>query len=498
MKATSIELKLAAVEAPKLVLNRSTGVIEWGKAHGFPARLLELVRNSPTQSSITKTRAALVSGEGFTQSRSATLNGFLDAKLFVKGRARKQQFLSALAQDYATFGGFAFQVIPARGGQIAQLYYQRFSTVASGEMDEDEVVRTYHLCGDWSKRGVKFPITTVPAFNPENIGSEPSLYVYFNASAEQDYYPQPSFFSALNYLETEAELAKYHVSNVSSRFSAGTILSVPAPLDFTGPDGQVVTAAAQQRTFTDGLKANLTGPDGDRVLVLFEENPELRAQVQAYTDGQPSDLFSTYAALCREQILAANRVPSPAIVGLSTGASLGGEANTLRAAFSLYYWSVCRPDQLDILSGLRDVLAYVAGVEQAALDELDITTTLPAEAQLISTPAGQAQLDALVASSITREAKLQRLTQMYGLSLAEAEKLIPAEAVAGQTEAQAALSGSVGGQSAIDAMLTALAQQLTTRESCVARLQLFYGLTPEQAELIVPTSQPALPLPAAA
>jgi hypothetical protein len=433
VKASSIELKLAAIEAPKLTLNRSTGMVEWGKGHSFPARLLELVRSSPTQSSITKTRAALVAGEGFTQSRSEALESFLTAKLFVNGKPSRTRFLAALALDYATFGGYAFQVIPARGGAVAELHYQRFATVASGEMNEDEMVTTYHLCRDWKDKK-RYPPTAIPAWSPASRlrhaeAGEASLYYYFNASAEQDYYPLPDFTSVLNYLETEAELARYHVSNVSSRFSVGTILSLPAPREFTDAQGNVVTVETQQRRFNDALKENFSGPNGDRILTLFGDDPEKLARVQPFTDGTPGDLFSTYADLCRTQILAANRVPSPAIVGLGTGASLGGEANTLRAAFSLYYSSVCRPDQLDLLAGLKDVLAHGQGVDQAALDELDITTTLPAETALLVTPQGQVQIDALLASALPRANKLARLTLTYGLSAADAEALVPEDVV---------------------------------------------------------------------
>ncbi len=426
MKLTSIELKLAAVDVPRIALNRSTKAVEWGKAHTFPAKLLELVRNSPTQSSISATRARLVAGEGLTDTRNTALTAFVNAKLFVNGKPSKTRFLSALAQDYSVFGGYAFQVIPARGGTVAELHYQRFSTVASGEMDAEEVVPNYYLCRDWKDRR-KYPVQEIAAFDPDAGAAEPQLYYYFNAAADQDYYPQPTYAAALNYLQTEAELGKYHVGNVSSRFSAGTILSLPAPQAYTDTDGNVVSAEYQQRRFNEALKENFTGPDGDRILTLFGEDPEKLAKLQPFTDGTPSDLFSTYASLCREQILAANRVPSPAIVGLSTGASLGGEANTLRAAFSLYYSSVCRPDQLDLLAGLKDVFAHVAGVDQAALDELDITTTLPAEQGLTATPQGQAQIDALIASTLPRINKLARLTQMYGLSAADAEALVPAD-----------------------------------------------------------------------
>lgn len=429
MNLTSIDLKLAAVETPKITLNRSTKAVEWGKSHSYPAKLLELVRNSPTQSSISTTRTRLVAGEGLTETRNAALSAFLSTKLFVNGKPSATRFLSALAQDHSVFGGFAFQVIPARGGAVAELHYQRFGTVASGEMDEEEVVRAYFLCRDWKDRK-KYPVQEIAAFDPDAIGTEPQLYYYFNAAADQDYYPQPSYAAALNYLGTEAELGKYHVGNVSSRFSAGTILSLPAPREYTDTDGNVVSVEYQQRRIHEQLKLNFTGPEGERLMTLFGDDPEKLAKLQSFTDGTPSDLFSTYASLCREQILAANRVPSPAIVGLSTGASLGGEANTLRAAFSLYYSSVCRPDQLELLDGLKDVLAHVAGVDQSALDELDITTTLPAEQGLTATPAGQMQINALIASSMPRQYKLARLTQMYGLSAADADALVPPDPVA--------------------------------------------------------------------
>lgn len=426
MKISSIELRLAAVEAPRISLNRTTKAVEWGRSHTYAAQLLELVRNSPTQSSISATRARLVAGEGLTDTRNTALTAFLGAKLFINGKPSKTRFLSALAQDYSVFGGYAFQVIPARGGAVAELHYQRFSTVACGEMDADEMVPNYYLCRDWKDRR-KYPVQPIPAYDPSSKTAEAQLYYYHNAASDQDYYPQLAYTAVLNYLQTEADLGRYHVGNVSSRFSAGTILSLPAPREITDADGNVITVEYQQRRFNEALKENFTGPDGDRILTLFGDDPEKLARLQPFTDGTPSDLFSTYASLCREQILAANRVPSPAIVGLSTGAGLGGEANTLRAAFSLYYSSVCRPDQLDILAGLRDVLAHVAGVDQGALDELDITTTLPAETALLATPQGQAQLDALIQLPIPRAQKLARLTLAYGLSSADAESLVPAD-----------------------------------------------------------------------
>lgn len=424
MHAHSIDLRLSAVEPPKITLVKSTGIVEWGKAHSFPARLLELVRNSPTQASITKTRASLVAGEGFTESRSAALNAFVEAKLFVNGKPSRQRFLAALAQDYATFGGYSFQVIRARGGGVAELHYQRFATVAATEMDAEERINSYWLCRDWKDKR-RFPPVQIAAYDPEAGGSEPQMYVYQNSAAEQDYYPQPSYFAALNYLETEAELAKYHISNVSSRFSVGTILSLPAPREYTDASGNVVSVEAQQRAFVQGLKDNFAGAEGDRILTLFGDDPEKLAKVQAFADGTPADLFNTYAALCREQILSANRVCSPVIIGLPSGAQLGGAGNEIRTAFQLYFSAVVRPDQLDILAGLRDVLAQVQGIDHTALDELDIWTVLPAETQLLSTPAGQQALDALLQLPMPRANKIARLVTCYGLSTTEAEALVP-------------------------------------------------------------------------
>ncbi len=472
--AESISLQLAAVETPAVTVNRSRRFAEFGRAHSFFAELQALVKRSPTQGSITKTRAALTAGQGFNDSEDQKLATFLKTALFVNGKKSTRRFLKGIAKDKADFGGYCFQVIWAADRKsIQSLHYQRFRTVASGEMDENEVVSTYFLCRNWAERTKNGGIKEIPAFDPKNpVGTQ--LYYHADPSGDIEYYPLPDYEPAFDWIKCEGLLGQFHVGNVDNNFSLGNIMVVADPQPYTTPDGKVVTTAMQRKQFALDFKKNFSGPGAEKVMLLFAApgtDPDKLAKLTTVSANNNDDLYSTYNALCREQILAANRVPSPGVVGVPGGASLGGDGNTLRVAFELYFNTVCRPDQVDILEGLRDVLGagQWAGAEET-LDALDIVTTLPVKYTYSESVIESVSTDEELRADIGRD------------PLPEIKK----DETPPLTDAQKNLAGSVGGQSSIDAMLELLSKSLTTRESCIARLKTFYGLSDESAQSVVP------------
>lgn len=431
MNFSATPLLLAGNEPPKLALDKSLGMVTFGKNHSFWATLMKLTDASPTQSSVTATRAALVAGQGFTTPAGAVLKAFLDSKLFVNGRPSGKRFLQATARDLAQFNGFCWQVIWSRGGEeIAELHYTRWSTMASAEQNEDGEVTQYFLCKDFSNQR-KNPPVPIAAFNPATAtASEPQLLVSFVQTSSNDYYPLPSYASALDHIDAEGKLARFYRNQVAQRFSPSTVLTAPVPKPEVLDNGDVLSTEFQQRRFVSQLKEAFVGEDGQALMVLFGDDPENMVKVQNIATPNTGELFAQYNAQCREQILAANRVPSPAVVGIPAGASLSGEANTIRAGFQMLMATVCRPDQVLILDAMRDVLAHVSGASPEQLQDLEIVTVLPvAEQQLTASPQGQAQLDALLALSIPRAFKVARLKLFWGLTEAEAETLVPPDPV---------------------------------------------------------------------
>jgi hypothetical protein len=173
--------------------------------------------------------------------------------------------------------------------------------------------------------------------------------------------------------------------------------------------------------------------------------------------------------------LSAGQVTSPTVVGLPGTGGLGGNASEIREAYEMYNNTVCRPWQVVLLEIFTELAQYVPGIGTLEDDPdsplLEIISSMPVKFRF-----SEDTLAGVLADDEIRNV----------MDFAAAEKPEGEKGAVVQTESQKNLSGSVGGQSSIDAMLSLLSQKLTTRESCIARLEVFYGMTTEQAEKIVP------------
>ncbi len=480
MQTESIQLNLAAVTVPAPVLNKGKKYVEWGKKHGFPAEVLTLIRNSPTASAMLGRKGEFIAGEGLSVDKESQAE--LAAWLTTVDAAR---LLEPTGTDAARLESYAWQVIWGKGSQrtVLEIYHQPIDTVLWGEKNAEGRVETYFLCDDWSKAGTTgFPVKEIPAFNPKTPKGV-QLYVFSKYSTGQRYYQDLSFLAGLNDMATEGALGKYRKNAVDSRFGANTIVSVrKGPVDKQDPDdsSKTITARTQQEAFKTAVKTQFTGVEADTVFFLFgdgtDEGAENMVKVQQLSAASP-ETYEKISDQAIQAILSAGGVTSPAVVGLPTNAGLGGGGTEIREAYEMYDNTVCLPWRRHIVASLIEL--YTAGGRALAetdddTEALTIVNTLPVRQHFENDTLANCLDD-------------DEIRQAEGY--APRKKVEGEEGDQPQTEAQKALSGSVGGQSSIDAMLTLLSQKLTTRESCISRLKVFYGMTEEQAQQIVP--QPA-------
>lgn len=495
MELQTIELKLAAVKVPEPSKGTSTAgnPIFWGARHSFMSKHKQRIRNSPTGSAMLGRKASLVAGQGFRVDEKALpkLARFLK-KVASEGQYKTaKKLLKRVAKDYAEFEGVALQVVWAEDRKhIAELYFQRFDTVAPGAMDEEENINEYFLCRDWSNT-TKYKVKRMPAFNPDKAASDDAkeraenavqLAVFFDGD---EYFPDISFQAGLNYMEAEGLLGQFHPNNISNKFSLGSVFSVlNGPVDKQSEDGKsIITAAEQQRAFVKKLKDTFTGPEAEQLLVLFGDGTQTKAenlaQLQSYTPGTNETLYESLSKMFQQAILSAGGVTSPEVVGLPSVGGLGGDGGKLVEAYQLYYNTVCRPAQLSLLEFFKELFAFVPDVsfedEPDGEPWLDITTTLPA--RVTFTEEGLFQ--------ICSDAELREMIELPATP-AEPDTKPGAAEVKQLTPEQKALTSSPAGQASIDAMLAALTRGEVSEESCRARLMLFYGLSEADAALIVP------------
>jgi len=391
MNVSSQPLHLAAIQAPTPVLNKSWNFVEWGTNHSFMQEVLSLIRYSPTALAMTNRKALFVAGEGFTcdEKKYKALAKFLK-KVAPTGKYRTaNKLLKRLAKDLVKLRAFALQVVWSKDGKyITELYHQRVETVASGPLNEDEEVDTYWLCRDWTKRQLYKP-KPIPAFNPETAKKDKvQLLYWFAEDAGTEYYPELDTVSVLNYLKVEGRLSKYHDNRVATRFGIDTVMMIrKGPENVTKEDGTVVTAEQQRTKFQEATKQKFQGEESESLLFLWgdgtDESADKMLDIKTVTVVTP-ELFKSVAEEASQKIMSAGGVTSPVVIGLPGGGNLGGDGAEIREAYEMYFNSVCRPDQVNILEVFYDdILPHIQGIGEdlPGLDDdepaLDIITNLP-------------------------------------------------------------------------------------------------------------------------
>ncbi|WP_310394155.1 hypothetical protein [Hymenobacter sp.] len=487
MQTHTVKLNLAAVTVPVPALQKAKKFVEWGPKHSFPATVLGLIRQSPTASAMIGRKGEYIAGEGL--SCSPTAQPELAAWLT---QVQAAQLLAPTGADAAHLESYAWQVIWAKDKKsIVEIYHQPVDTVLWGEKNAEGRVETYYLCDDWSKSGTaEFPVVPLPAYDPKKPGGT-QLYVFHHYAPGQRYYQDLSFTAGFNDMATEAALTRYRKNSVDTRFGGNTIVSIlDGPKDKVDPadPAKTITAAAQREAFKAGVKNTFQGPEADSLLFVFGDGTAEAAakmvKVQSLSAASPES-YEKISDQAIQAILSCGGVTSPAVVGLPTQAGLGGGGSELREAYETYDNAVCLPWRRGIVAGLLEL--FTAGGRALAevpddTEPLAIVAPLPVRQHF-----GEESLARVLEDDEIRQAEGYAARKKP----AEAEGDAPV-----QTEAQKALSGSVGGQTSIDAMLNLLAQNLTTRASCLARLKTFFGLTPEQAEAIVPLPAETTQVPA--
>ncbi|MDO7846487.1 hypothetical protein Q5H92_08970 [Hymenobacter sp. M29] len=482
MQLQKVTLKLASITVPTPELNKSKGYVPWGEKHSFPATVLGLIRNSPTASAMLKRKAEFIAGEGF--SINATEQKDLAAWL---EEVKAAQLLEPTGVDAANLESYAWQVVWSKGKNptILEIHHQGIETVVWGKRNAQGEVEQYFLCDNWDKAdSADFPVVPMPAFNPKKPGGT-QLYVFAKYSTGQRYYQDLSITPGLNDMSTEASLGKYRKNSVDTRFGGNTIVSVrkgpeeKREKDPNDPTKEIVTSAkTQQQAFRNAVKAQFQGPEADSIFFVFgdgtDEFAKNMVEVKNLSTASP-ETYEKISDQAIQAILSAGGVTSPAVVGLPTQAGLGGGGQELREAYEMYDNTVCLPWRRRVVASLLEL--YRAGGREVAevegdTDPLSIVNTLPVRNHFDNDTLAQVLDD-------------DEIRQAEGYAARKKPEDGDGDTPA-QTEAQKSLSGSVGGQSSIDAMLNLLAQKLTTRESCIARLVTFFGLTKDQAESIVP------------
>ena len=325
------------------------GYSKYGENNDYPDYIVDLYNKSSKHSAIIKSKVHYITGNGWS--------GDADAKAFID-KANRVESLNDLTRkvslDIEIFGGAFLEIIWDLSGNLAEIWHCDYTKMRTNKDNTQ-----YWYKEDWKDNKVK-PIV-VAAFNPKQPTGKQILYV-------KEYRPNigiyglPSYFAALNYIESDIEVSKHILGNAQTGFSASKLITLPngEPND------------EEKRNVDQRIRKTYSGADGKKYMIAFVNDISRKPVID---DLGTSDLtkedFGKVDELIQTNIFSGHQVTTPSIMGIAEAGKLGTRTE-MRDGYEIFKNTYVNAKQMH-LESVFNMLAKYKGVES----EIKIIPTEP-------------------------------------------------------------------------------------------------------------------------
>ena len=335
-------LNLAQYEAPQVVESKREDWVTYGESNSYFSFLIDRYKNSTTNGAIINNVSRLIYGRGlFAIDANRKPNEYAQMmSLF------NQDCLRKLCFELKALGQCAIQVHYSKDHKkIIKTYHIPIQLLAPEKCNKDGEIEAYYYSDNWEDVR-KFPPKRIPAFGFSNDEVE-ILYVK-PYSVGMKYFSYVDYQGALSYAMLEEEVANYLINEVQNSFSGTKIVNfnngVPTP--------------EQQDQITSQVLGKLTGSQGRKVIVSFNDNVETRTSVEDIPLNDAPDHYTYLSEECLRKIMLGHNVTSPLLFGIASANGFSSNADELKNSTILFDNMVIRPFQDILIEGLDRILAF--------------------------------------------------------------------------------------------------------------------------------------------
>ena len=347
-----------AIPLPQIEEKRGKDWIDFGSNNLYPQLLIELFNNSAMHHTAVEAKVDAVIGNGF--------KAFGDEFVNVQGETMNDIF-EKITLDYVLFGGYSVNVIWARDGEtISEIYHLPFNNIRAGVMDEEERVREYYYCTDWTKYRKHKPVS-YPAYSAtDNDGDNASqIFYYFDYTVGNFYYPLPSYVGAINDIDTDSRVSKFHRSNLQSGLAPSMMLTFKNGI----PTADEQTAIWRDIDKTFGGESN-----AGKFFVNFAE-PGREPTLEAIQNAN-DDYYIQLAARLSQSILTSHRISSPLLLGIKDAAGFSNNADEIQTSYNHFMGTVIVPMQKRLVKSFNKLINMTGKTLKLEVEPANILYTM--------------------------------------------------------------------------------------------------------------------------
>lgn len=305
-------IKFADVKVPVMKELPNKGWVLFGEDNKFPNMLLTMFNKSSKHNGIVLGKVNYIIGKGF------------DHVVQANPYENCNEILKKACLDIEVFGGCYLEVQYNAAGTIGAFYHIPYQKVRSSKDNTQFYIK------DWDSYKKNDEPKVFAAYNPKLdinlLRNQTQILYYKEYRPGVETYSYPGYMGALNAIQTDIEISKYHLSTITNGMFASKMISF-----FEG-----IPTEEEKREIEKGFKSKFTGSENAGNIVLnFGKDPNKRPQLDDLSSTELDKHFDILAKSVQTEIFSAHQITSPMLFGIKTEGQLGGRSE-IRDAYEIF------------------------------------------------------------------------------------------------------------------------------------------------------------------
>jgi len=362
--------KFADVAIPQFKELRNKEYILYGENNLYPQYLTYLYNKSAKHGAIINGKTKYIFGGGFVGPQE-------DDVYKQPAINRDGETLNDIAKkgikDVEIYGGVRLMVIwNVIGTKPADIFHVEFEKIRADK------VSGFWYCFNWADPREVRNAVHYPAFDP-NDRTGVQIFEYNEYRPGSNIYPLPEYLACNNYIETDIEISKFHLSSIKNGMMPSKAIEF-----FIGdpPDDK-------KREIERRFEKKFSGAENaGKFVMIFNTNKDKSVNITDLSANELDKQFDILNKTCQQEIFTGHQVTSPMLFGIKEEGQLGG-ANELYTAYTIFtntYAKHKRQDWEKIANYFQTLLGYPADLYIKDIDPVgtqidvkDVVNSLPKE-----------------------------------------------------------------------------------------------------------------------
>jgi hypothetical protein len=317
-----------------------SGYVPFGNDNLYPQLLNQMYYTSPLHGAIVDYKTNAVIGGGVTLKTDKLTN---EEKLELYTWERKMKLTKTdkmVTRQLILHNRVYFKIYFDDKGR-----FKKAENISPDKVRNSRYKDMYFICDDWSAR---IDIEPIKPYHP-TCTDRCQLYVYEIHSEGQDYYPLPTYSSALNFAFLSGELSYFAKANIQNSIFPSFAMMFPKR-----PQSEEEKHMIKETI--DKLKG---ASNAGKAVAFFANAPEQLPSIESLPTNNNDKLFRESSELNTEQICFAHTI-DPILMGIRTTGSLGNGSD-IKQAYIIFEKNVVMPIR-QMVTDIFNELLHIAKI----------------------------------------------------------------------------------------------------------------------------------------